>query len=164
MSKESELTIKERKFLRALFSNGYIIYKAYQEATNGEITRQTAEVNGSRLYAKIRKKDCWQRILEQAGLDDMRLAFEILRLLKMKKVVYFQGEAVGEDDDGFVQLKAAELLAELLGKRKNQIDLHHSGSIEAVVRIYLPENGRENAEPATATKASDQAGKGVICD
>lgn len=55
----------------------------------------------------------------------MRLAEEVLRLLRIKKVTYYEGQAVGYDDDGFIQLKATELLAELLGKRKNQVDVNH---------------------------------------
>ena len=62
----------------------------------------------------------------------------------MQKVVYYEGKEVGRHEDGFIQMRATELLAELLGKRKNQVDLHHSGSVDSVVRIYLPDNGRDN--------------------
>lgn len=62
----------------------------------------------------------------------------------MQKVVYYEGKVVGTHDDGFIQMRATELLAELLGKRKNQLDLHHSGSVDAAVHIYLPDNGRDH--------------------
>jgi hypothetical protein len=151
MSEQSkdELTIKEKKFLKALFSNGFQIAKAYREATpNGDqLKRSTAESNGSKLYSRIRKKECWREALEAAGLDDISLAYEIKRLLRMKKVTYYEGKPIGKDDDAFIQLRAVELLAELLGKRKNQVDIKHSGNIENPVQIYLPDNGRENTQP-----------------
>jgi len=63
----------------------------------------------------------------------------------MQKVIYYEGKVVGTHDDGFIQMRATELLAELLGKRKNQLDLHHSGSVDAV-RIYLPDNSRDKPD------------------
>ena len=59
----------------------------------------------------------------------MRLLREIARLLGMQKVVHYKGEEIGEYEDGQIQMRATELLAEFLGKRKNSVELSGPGGI-----------------------------------
>ncbi|WP_321991514.1 hypothetical protein [Marispirochaeta aestuarii] len=63
-------------------------------------------------------------MLSASGLDYFRLVGKLNQLLEAKKVVHYQGEEVGVYEDGIVQEKATELLAELLGVRKGQLDIN----------------------------------------
>ena len=68
-------------------------------------------------------------MLKAGGLDYLRLVRKLDQLLEAKRVAHYQGEEVGAYDDGSVQARAAELLAELLGLRKGQLDLNVEGSL-----------------------------------
>jgi hypothetical protein len=75
------------------------------------------------VHQKHKKKDCWPDILASAGLDDIRLARDLSRLLAAKKTEFYQGTAVADVTDNAVRMRAVELLAELLGRKKAEIAL-----------------------------------------
>jgi hypothetical protein len=76
-------------------------------------------------------------------MGEERLLSEINKRLQAKFTKFYKNKKLGDFEDNITRQRATELLAEILGKRKSQIDLHHSGSVDSEVRIYLPDNGRD---------------------
>jgi hypothetical protein len=62
--------------------------------------------------------------LAAAGLDDLRLAKDIRMLLRAKKSEFYQGIKVADCTDNSTRMRAVELLAELLGRKKSELNLH----------------------------------------
>ena len=81
---------------------------------------------------------------------DEQLRSETMRYTRRKT----KAEIEASDDDQIyvycnfpdngTRQRALELLAELRGKRKAQVDVNHSGSVDSVVHVYLPSNGRDD--------------------
>lgn len=117
-----EIYTKERRFLSEYFRNGCNAKRAYLKIAP-DVTERTAEELGSKLLARVKKKDCWIDILEAAGLDDMRLASSLDALLMAKKTEFYQGVPVAEVEDNSTRIRATELLAELRGRRKHEVSV-----------------------------------------
>ena len=128
------LTVKERRFLALYFSNGMDQSAAYREldrqlrseSSNPEyrdyvISEETIRPMASKIMRRIRGKAEWEDILASAGLDDMRLAFDMDRLLKAQRSVVSQGKIVGTEDDNMAQAKMVELLAKTRGRDKSAL-------------------------------------------
>ena len=64
-------------------------------------------------------------MLESAGLGEVRLVREIEKQLNAVVTRYFKDTSLGEHTDNAVRMRATELLADLLGKRKAELTLHH---------------------------------------
>lgn len=94
--------------------------RAYLEVCPG-VTEESAGTLGPRLYSRIVARVPWPQLLALAGLDDARLASELARKLEAKKTEFYQGEAVAEVEDNGTQMRAVELLADLLGKRSSDV-------------------------------------------
>jgi 2-phospho-L-lactate guanylyltransferase (CobY/MobA/RfbA family) len=63
-------------------------------------------------------------LLEAAGLGEERLLREIRKRLDARITKYFKDVSLGEHTDNAVRMRATELLADLLGKRRTDINLH----------------------------------------
>ena len=117
------LTNRDRQFLALYFANGMNATDAWFklcERGGKPCTRESAEVQGSRAVKRVRQSGDFRAILEERGLDDLRLANEIDRLLQVKRT-FITGEGdVVECDDGLTQVKAAEMLKDILGHNSAQ--------------------------------------------
>lgn len=142
MSDESKtLTPRERVFIAEYMRNGMRIGKAFKVSEGRpEMDSHRAVESGSRMLAKIKKKTAdWQRILELTGLDDFTLATEVRKKLRARKSEFYQGAAVATVADNGTQMRAVELLADLLGRRKSTVDV----KLEETPKIIItgPEDG-----------------------
>ena len=63
-------------------------------------------------------------MLEAADLGDLRIARELNKMLSAKVTKYYQDKSLGDHTDNAVRMRALELLADLNGKRKTDINLH----------------------------------------
>lgn len=143
MSKKvKKLTLRERKFLWNIMHEKMSITDAYEATTNKEITRGSAAALGTRLFARIKKKAAWQEVLQSANLDEMRLATELDRMLQMKVVKHYQDREIGKFEDSTTQMRAVELLADFLGKRKTKIE--HEGNVEVKMDRIIYESVHGN--------------------
>jgi hypothetical protein len=89
---------------------------------------------GRQPHAQAHKKKVdWPRLLESAGLGEMRLIREIENQLNAKITKYYQDQSLGDHTDNAVRMRATELLADLLGKRKADLTVHHD-----IVEIVPP--------------------------
>lgn len=66
----------------------------------------------------------WPRLLESAGLGEIRLLREVEKQLTATVTKYYQDQSLGDHTDNAVRMRATELLADLLGKRKAELDVH----------------------------------------
>lgn len=156
--KDLKLTLRERAFVSALLKNGYRIGAAYMTAAPGT-RRERAQDLGSKMLKNIKSKTGeWQRILELAGLDDMRLAFDLNRLLRAKKLKFYKGLPVSTKEgkpmileDNGSQMNALELLADLLGRRKMVVPVDDKGRLLSGVLMV----------PAKPTSEDEWEGQGV---
>ena len=112
------LANRDRVFLALYFANGLNATEAWFQLcqrAGKPCTRSTAEVQGSKALKRVRQSGDFRAILEERGLDDLRLAAEIDRLLRVKKTFLTKaGEAI-DCEDGQTQVKAAEMLKDVLG-------------------------------------------------
>ena len=120
------LSPKERRFMAAFFRLGTKA-AAYRELSPN-VTEESACTLGARIYAKISKKIDWPALLALAELDDARLASELARKLTAKKSEFYQGVSVAVVEDNGTQMRAVELLADLLGKRSADVTVHNAES------------------------------------
>ena len=155
---EKPLTPKERKFLRCIIVDNMSETDAYLAVSNQAKlpTRQSAGELGSRMFRRIKKKAEFQEVLRAGGLDYVRLVRKLSQLLDAKRVEMYQGEVAHTCEDGFVQTKAAELLAELLGLRKGQVDIRLPGNAYGV--LVVP--GRSQDRNEWADRAREQQNNG----
>lgn len=63
-------------------------------------------------------------MLESAGLGEDRLAVEINKRLAAKVTKFHQDKIVCDVEDNATRMRATELLADLLHKRKTELDVH----------------------------------------
>ncbi len=143
------LTVRERKFFKLILETGLTETDAYlaTQPPNRPVTRDSAGELGSRMMIRIRQKAAFHDIMDAAGLTDERLARKLNELLDAEVTRYWQGVSLGEHTDNATRIRAAELLAELRGHRKQKLE--HSGTVAeaATVRVYLPDNGRGDRSP-----------------
>ena len=117
------LTNRDRQFLALYFANGMNARAAWStlcEQAGRPCTQETAEVSGSKALKRCRQSGDLRAILEERGLDDLRLANEIDRLLKVKRLAFSPTGEAHEFDDGPTQAKAAEMLKDILGHNSAQ--------------------------------------------
>lgn len=140
MSKIKHLSLRERKFLRGWFE-GMSLIDAYTEAIRKPdgtvpIQRNSAYVDASKMMTRLRKNPAvWQSILAAAELDDFTLAKKIRELLEAKRTEFYQGEPAGIVEDNGTQARMVELLSEILGHRKQAIELSGALGIKGYVGV-----------------------------
>ena len=146
--------------MRSVLHDNLSLTDAYLNVSpQNTVAHRSASELGSRMMKRIKKKANWNEVLLGAGLDNMRLASEMNRMLGMQKVVYYEGKNIGKCEDSGIQMRATELLADLLGLRKQAVDVNHSGKIihyDAVVYDAINGNGNGNGNGK-----SDGNGKSV---
>lgn len=76
-----------------------------------------------------------------------RLLEEIEKGLNAEYTKFFKDESLGEFEDNTNRQRARELLADLLGVRKQKLDLHHSGD-ESLIDILTSAHAK-NHEPGS---------------
>ena len=79
-----------------------------------------------------------------------RLLEEVEKGLNAEMVKHWQGEEIGVYEDNTIRQRARELLADLLGARKQKLDLNHSADKSLVDILAEAHNERRDA-------GSDQA-------
>jgi|TARA_Y100000310_G_scaffold271862_1_gene286566 hypothetical protein len=162
LTKVDRLTIRERRFLHAYLREGLSATDAYLLIATKVITTGSARELGSRLLKRIKKKVEWTEMLDAADLGLDRLAGEMNRMLRMQKVVHYQGEEVGTYEDSGTQMRAVDLLADLLGQKKSSSNRRHGGEdggpilIDFVgarekLRKALEGNDSDDGEPTKLT-------------
>lgn len=126
------LANRDRQFLAIYFANGMNATDAWFtmcERAGKPCTRETAGTKGCQALKRIRASGDFRAILEAHDLDDLRLAREIDRLLAVKKTfVTNDGKSI-ECEDGQTQVRAAEMLKDILG---------HSSKAEISLSTELP--------------------------
>jgi len=145
--KEKELTPREVLFLKAYFS-GMSETDSFLHV-RPETPRLSAGAQGCKMLKAIKAKMNWGELMDAAGLGDARLLQELTRHLKMKKVTFWQGQEIeGDFEDATVQLKATEILADLLGKRKHALELLGPGGEPLSIKyeIVKPEEEEDGKE------------------
>lgn len=99
------------------------------------------------MLRRIKTKIDWETFLDEAGMGIDRLLVELNRKMAAKTTKHYQDESLGDFDDNATQMRAVELLADLLGVRKQSVDVNHSGKIihyDAVVYDAVNGNGNGN--------------------
>ncbi len=148
---EKGLTPKESKFLKCYF-DGMTEVDSYLHL-DSKVTRPSARVLGCRMLKRIKEKIDWPKLMEEAGLGEARLLQELLRMLRMKKVNFWQGSEIeGDWDDATIQLRATELLADLLGKRKHALDLLGEDGQSIAIKYEVIKPEEEEADDKTTSK------------
>ncbi len=145
--KPEDLTPNEARFLIAYLS-GMNETDSYLHVDNS-VTRPSAGSMGCRMLAKIKAKRDWAALMDDAGLGDLRLLQELGRHLRMKKITFWQGQEIeGDFEDAPIQLRATELLADFLGKRKHALELLGPGGEPLSIKyeIVEPKKEENNAE------------------
>lgn len=142
------LTVKERQFFRAYIKLGNIT-EAYHKI-KPDVTDSSAASLGTRLLQRIKAKADFEELLEAAGLGYARLLEEVEKGLNAEMVKHWQGEEIGVYEDNTIRQRARELLADLLGARKQKLDLNHSADKSLVDILAEAHNERRDA-------GSDQA-------
>lgn len=87
-------------------------------AIRPDVERASAANMSSRCLRRIKQKLGWTALLDAAGLDDVAIVRKLRQLLDAQRPVHYKGEEVGLYEDGQVQLRATELLAEFRGHRR----------------------------------------------
>ena len=125
------------------------------------IQRNSAHVDSCKLMARLRKYPArWQDILAAAGLDDITLARKLCELLEAKRSEFYQGQEVAVVTDNGTQARAVELLTEILGHRKQALELSGALGIKGYIGVSpddWPAPG-EQTPPVPAEQDPDPEG------
>ena len=142
-----KLTPREAQFLRA-YIKGTPMDQAYLSvlpAGHKPMTDDNARKSGSRMLKRIREKVDWPRLMESAGLGELRTLREVDARLKATKVEFYQGQIVKDKDgnpllleDNGTRMRATELLVDLNGKRKLEISGPGGGPIPVRIIDDIP--------------------------
>jgi hypothetical protein len=127
-----EKIFRERTFITAYFANGFNLTKAMQKLSPG-MNANTASVEGSKLYKAIREERTFEDLLDEYGLDDFRIAYELNRLLHLKKPLGSGGLLLGQFDDGQTQAAALECLIKLKGRNEVNLNLRAAPPLQIVL-------------------------------
>lgn len=135
---------RERRFLKLLFTTDHNETDCYIESAirKTPITRESAGVLASRMKKRVMAEANWDEILDAYDLGDHRLAHEINARLEANATEFYQGDVVAEVEDNGTRMRATVLLAELRGKKREKLDVKHSGTVKQEVIVYIPDNGR----------------------
>ena len=106
----------------------------------------TARVQGSVYLKRIKAKAKWSQLLEENGLDDFALIRSIKEMLNARTTKFYMDTIVCTLKDNATRMKATELLADLRGKRKGQIDLYVDLPIPATVVIEVEKQKDPDSE------------------
>lgn len=132
------LRLIEAKFLQAYLAganqtDAYLVVRP-------NVSRQTAGARGCLIMKRIREKVPWKDLLEACDLGEIRLIAELRKRLEAKKT---------DDADNTTRMRATELLAEMLGKKKADIGL--VPGTELVIRYQAIEPGIVNVDESRDT-------------
>lgn len=116
----ARLTARERRFLFAVIAgkSGAVAY--LEIAMKAGLTAEKARAPASRMLARIKTKVDWPRLLEAVDLGELRLFRELERKLKAMTTKFYEDRAIIDVEDNSTQMRAVELLADLLGRRKGE--------------------------------------------
>ena len=151
-SKVKRLSVREARFLLAHIE-GASLTDSYLKIAP-EMDRDVAATLACRMLRRIRAKIPWEQILSEAGLGEVRLMRKLEELLEATFTKYYQNVSLGDHTDNATRMRATELLAELLGRRKADISLH----VDTVEVIPAPkpapdgEPGEEDTEEGEVTE------------
>lgn len=160
-----QLSPRERRFLRSYLGDGKRIVEAYKDCVRladgtVPVSDATARVTGSNMLARLRRNPpLWQEILAAAEIDDMALAGHIARMLRARKTEFYQGQAVAEVEDNGTQMRAVELLADVLGKRKASVDVNGALALMGGIRVVLDDDVPADAPTDAGVEAPARPGE-----
>ena len=148
------LTPRERRFLAAYFG-GMSQWRAYLVTTDKPITESSAKSLASKMLKRIRRKTEYRELLDAANLGDTRLLREVNKRFRAMRTEFYQGEAVAVVTDNTNRQRNTELLADLLGRRKTEIEL--SGAVAVKGYIGISPDDWDDPMPAPAEPAGGSA-------
>jgi hypothetical protein len=119
----ARLSMRERRFLFAVIG-GATAAASYLALATKPMDLEHARAPASRMFARIKGKLDWAALLEDAGLGELRILRELEAALNATKRIFFNGQQIAEVPDNAARIDALVLLADLLGRRKTQLDLH----------------------------------------
>lgn len=169
------LSPRERRFLEHWLGEGMTQVDAYLEASKRPdgsypCSRGTAYVNASKMVKRLRSYPAqFQAILASAGLDDYAFAGHLNRMLRATRTEFYQGKPVAECEDNTTQMRATELLADILGHRKNAVELSGSLGLKGYIGVSpddwdkpagtedLVPDPEQPPEPQAASRPADPA-------
>lgn len=148
------LTHRERRYIRARFGPEQMeqtdAYMAAVRKSDGSYpcARATATVTACRMERRLRETPAlWEEILRAAGIDDYTLAADLNRMRSARRIEFYHGHQIADVADNNVQMRAVELIAELLGhKRAGSLDV--SGTL--TVRYEADTDAGFTKRPAEA--------------
>jgi len=150
---EPKLTPKESIFLRC-YLNGMSETDSYLHV-EPNVTRPSAGVMGCKWLKRLKEKLNWGELMEVAGLGEVRLLKELRRHLEMKKVTFWQGEEIeGDYEDAPIQLRATEILVDLLGKRKFALELMGKDGQPIAIKYEAVTTDESEEEKVNGKKSS----------
>jgi hypothetical protein len=126
-----KLSARESMFLR-LYIKGATLEEAYRKIHEGRIdakpiSDRSIRQSGSNMLKRIKAKVDWPRLMESAGLGEMRVLREIEARLGAMETHFYQDKVVADREDNGTRMRATELLADFHGKRKNQLEVSGPG-------------------------------------
>lgn len=165
-----QLTARERRYLHNRLGTPRMeeteAYLAASQRPDGSYpcTRDTAHVSACRMEARLRARPAlWQDILSAAGIDDYALAGDLNWARNAMRTEFYQGRAVADVEDNGTRMRAIELIAELLGHRKNALELSGALGLKGYVGVSpddwdepetpVPEPAAPPSPPADTTIA-----------
>jgi hypothetical protein len=125
-------------FLR-LHIKGATLVEAYREIHKTRLdakplSEKSIRQCASNMLRRIKAKVDWPRLMESAGHGEIRLLRELDKRLNQQKTIVADKQAL-DVEDGPTRMRATELLADLLGKRKSQLEVFGPGGGPIPVQI-----------------------------
>lgn len=149
-----QLTQRERRYIRNRWGPARMNQTdAYLDAVRKPdgsypCSRATAHVSANRMEKRLRERPVlWQTILAAVELDDYTLGGALNWALQATKTEFYQGQRVAEVEDNGTRMQAIQLLTEILGHRKNAVEL--TGRVDfgaAIAQIAAKVQARQAAE------------------
>lgn len=159
--KTRHLSPRERRFLEHWLGEGMTQTDAYLAASKRPdgsypCSRTAAGVSASKMVKRLRSYPAqFQAILASAGLDDYAFAGHLNRMLRAMRTEFYQGSPVAECEDNTTQMRAVELLADVLGHRKNAVELSGALGLKGYVGVS-PDDWDESAGPEDQAPDAEQ--------
>ena len=148
------LTYREREFLK-LYFGGMAQWRAYLATARTPVTETSAKSHAYRMLKRLRQKSQFQDLLVAGNLDDLRLIREINKRFRAKRTEFYQGKAVATLTDNTNLQRNTELLADILGRRKTEVELSGAVAVKGYIG-WSPDNW-DDPVPAPAEPVGDGA-------
>ena len=138
-----QMTPRERRFWFCYLED-LNASNAYRKLKGVPCKDSTAWSGGSKMLKRVKEKIGEQNLLDAFNLGVERLYHELDQRLKAKVTKFWQEVDLGEFEDNSTRMRATELLADILGLRKGNLNLNVGGQDGNELKITLhTENGSD---------------------